>query len=107
VAQVTLNRVESGKFGRDVCGVVYAKNVVYERIICQFSWTCDGKTALKPIASAHYKEAEEIAKKVLLEGFRLPSMKDAMYYHADYVNPRWGKPKISQIGRHIFYKESI
>ena len=107
VAQVTLNRVESGRFGKDVCGVVYAKNVVYEKIICQFSWTCDGKTALKPIASAHYKEAEEIAKKVLLEGFRLPSMKDAMYYHADYVNPRWGKPKINQIGRHIFYKESI
>ena len=107
VAQVTLNRVESGRFGKDVCGVVYAKNVVYERIICQFSWTCDGKTALKPIATAHYKEAEEIAKKVLLEGFRLPSMKEALYYHADYVNPRWGKPKINQIGRHIFYKESI
>jgi spore germination cell wall hydrolase CwlJ-like protein len=59
------------------------------------------------MASAHYKEAEEIAKTVLLEGFRLPSMREAYYYHADYVNPRWGKPKISQIGRHIFYKESI
>ena len=107
VAQVTLNRVDSGRFGRDVCGVVYAKNIVYEKIICQFSWTCDGKTVLKPIASAHYREAEEVAKKVLLEGFRLPSMKNAYYYHADYVNPRWGKPKISQIGRHIFYAENI
>ena len=107
VAQVTLNRVADGKFGRDVCDVVYSKNVVYQKIICQFSWTCDGKVAIKPIATAHYREAEEVAKKVLLEGFRLPSMKDAMYYHADYVNPRWGKPQITKIGRHIFYRESI
>jgi spore germination cell wall hydrolase CwlJ-like protein len=107
VAQVTMNRVEDGKFGKDVCGVVYAKNVVYEKIICQFSWTCIGGLSLKPIAQAHYKESEEVAKKVLLEGFRLPSMKDAMYYHADYVNPQWGKPKISKIGRHIFYSEKI
>ena len=47
----------------------------------------------------------EVAKKVLLEGFRLPSLHDAMYYHADYVNPQWGKPKIDKIGRHIFYSE--
>ena len=107
VAQVTLNRVESGRFGKDVCGVVYQKNVVYEKIICQFSWTCIGGLSIKPIASAHWKESEEVAKKVLLEGFRLPSMKDAMYYHADYVNPRWGKPQISKIGRHIFYSEKL
>ena len=61
----------------------------------------------KYIKEMKLKKAEEIAKKVLLEGFRLPSMKDAMYYHADYVNPRWGKPQITKIGRHIFYKESI
>ena len=107
VAQVTLNRVENGRFGKDVCGVVYQKNVVYEKIVCQFSWTCIGGLSLKPIASAHYKESEEVAKKVLLEGFRLPSMRDAMYYHADYVNPQWGKPKITKIGRHIFYSEKI
>jgi spore germination cell wall hydrolase CwlJ-like protein len=107
VAQVTMNRVEAGRFGQDVCGVVYQKNVVYERVICQFSWTCIGGLAIKPVAPAHWKESEEVAKKVLLEGFRLPSMKDAMYYHADYVNPRWGKPQITKIGRHIFYRESI
>jgi spore germination cell wall hydrolase CwlJ-like protein len=107
VAQVTLNRVDSGRFGRDVCGVVYQKNVVYDRIVCQFSWACNGSSSIKPIASAHWKESEEVAKRVLLEGFRLPSMKNAMYYHADYVNPQWGKPQISKIGRHIFYSEKI
>ncbi len=105
VAQVTMNRVESGRFGQDVCGVVYQKNVIYEKIVCQFSWTCDGVSRVKPIYAAHYRESEEVAKKVLLENFRLPSMKDAMYYHADYVNPRWGKPQVAKIGRHIFYRE--
>jgi hypothetical protein len=30
----------------------------------------------------------------------------ALYYHADYVNPRWKLEKTTVIGRHIFYKES-
>jgi hypothetical protein len=29
-----------------------------------------------------------------------------LYYHADYVNPRWKLEKTTVIGRHIFYKES-
>ena len=107
VAQVTLNRVESGRFARDICGVVYQKNVVYDRVICQFSWFCDGSSKIRPIHPAHWKEAEEVAKKVLLEGFRLPSMKNALYFHADYVNPRWGKPQVAKFGRHIFYAEKI
>jgi spore germination cell wall hydrolase CwlJ-like protein len=107
VAQVTMNRVDTGRFGRGVCGVVYQKNVVYEKVVCQFSWACNGVSPVKPIYSALWKESEEVAKKVLLENFRLPSMKSAMYYHADYVNPQWGKPQIAKIGRHIFYSEKI
>ena len=107
VAQVTMNRVDTGRFGRGVCGVVYQKNIVYEKVICQFSWTCNGVSPIKPIYSALWQESEEVAKKVLLENFRLPSMKKAIYYHADYVNPQWGKPQIAKIGRHIFYSEKI
>ncbi len=44
-------------------------------------------------------------KKVLLEGFRLSILKDALFYHATYVNPRWQLDKIGQIGQHIFYKQ--
>jgi spore germination cell wall hydrolase CwlJ-like protein len=30
----------------------------------------------------------------------------ALFYHADYVNPRWrGLEVTTKIGRHIFYKE--
>ena len=107
VAQVTMNRVSSGKFANSVCGVVYQKNVIYEKVVCQFSWYCEGTHRTKPVYSALWKESEEVAKKVLLENFRLPSMKNALYYHADYVKPNWNKPKIGEIGRHIFYGDRI
>ena len=107
VAQVTINRVESGRFAKDICGVVYQKNVVYDRVVCQFSWFCDGSSKIRPIYPAHWKESEEVAKKVLLEGFRLPSVKNALYFHADYVKPQWGKPQVAKFGRHIFYAEKI
>jgi spore germination cell wall hydrolase CwlJ-like protein len=105
VAQVTMNRVESGKFGQGVCGVVYQKNIIYEKVVCQFSWYCQngGKAIIKNTAA--YNESYEVAKKVLLEGFRLDIMKKALYYHADYVSPGWGKEKIGKIGHHIFYKD--
>jgi spore germination cell wall hydrolase CwlJ-like protein len=105
VAQVTMNRVESGKFASSVCGVVYQKNVFYEKVVCQFSWYCENVSKIRPIHKEMWKESEEVAKKVLLENFRLPSLKNALYYHADYVNPGWQKPKIEKIGRHIFYGE--
>ena len=105
VAQVTLNRMQSGKFANSVCGVVHQKNVFYERVVCQFSWYCEGNHKVKAIHKPMWLESEEVAKKVLLEGFRLPSLHNALYYHADYVNPGWKHPKIEKIGRHIFYGE--
>ena len=103
VAQVTINRAESGKFTKDICQVVYQKNVVYERVLCQFSWYCENPSAKKPMNGPVYTESMEVAKKVLLEGFRLPSIKHALYFHGDYINPKWGKQPVAKIGRHIFY----
>ena len=107
VAQVTLNRLQSGKFADTVCGVVYQKNVVYSRVICQFSWYCEPHHRVRPVHQAMWDESHEVAKRVLLEGFRLPSLEQALYYHADYVQPGWRKPKIEKIGRHIFYGERV
>ena len=107
VAQVTLNRVESGKFAPTVCGVVYQKNVFYEKVVCQFSWFCETTHKIRPIHKPLWKESEEVAKKVLLEGFRLPSLENALFYHADYVSPGWKLPRIEKIGRHIFYGERV
>lgn len=103
VAQVTLNRVDSPHFPKDVCAVVYQKNVIMEKVVCQFSWYCMSDDRIKPKNEA-YEESYAVAKKVLLEGFRLDSLKDALYYHAVYVNPAWPYQKITKIGNHIFYK---
>ena len=104
VAQVTVNRAASGQFPGDICRVVYQKNVIYDKVVCQFSWYCESPSGLKPKHKALYDDSMIAAKKVLLEGFRLPSLEQALYYHADYVNPKWNKEKVAKIGRHIFYK---
>ena len=103
VAQVTINRTESGNFPSDICKVVYQKNIVYEKVMCQFSWYCQGPSAMKPMNGPIYTESMEVAKKVLLEGFRLPDLKNALYFHGDYVQPGWNKKPVAKIGRHIFY----
>jgi len=103
VAQVTLNRTQNPNFPSDVCGVVYDKTVVMKKVVCQFSWHCDSAARTRPINKIAYNESYEVAKKVLLEGFRLSSLDDALYYHADYINPKWGKEKLTKIGHHIFY----
>ena len=104
VAQVTMNRVDSGKFPNDVCAVIYQKNIFYEKVVCQFSWVCDRVSAFNPKNNANYEESMIAAQKVLLEEYRLPSLKDALYYHADYVHPGWKKEQVAKIGHHIFYK---
>lgn len=105
VAQVTLNRAKSGKFPNDICQVVYQKSVIAEKMICQFSWHCENGPVVR--SKEKYVESMEVAKKVLLEDFRLPSLNKALYFHADYIkNPKWGKPVVAKIGRHIFYGDN-
>jgi N-acetylmuramoyl-L-alanine amidase len=104
VAQVTVNRTLSGQFPEDVCRTIYQKNVFYERVVCQFSWVCDRDVGVRPVNKAVYEESMAVAKKVLLEGFRLPSLTEAMYFHGDYINPGWKRERVAKIGRHIFYK---
>ena len=104
VAQVTLNRVNSNKFPRDVCGVVYQKSRFTERVVCQFSWYCDSKHRNRPVNQEAYDESYRVAKMVFLEDFKLESIENALYYHADYVNPNWKLKRITKIGTHIFYE---
>lgn len=105
VAQVTINRAQVEGFPDDICAVVYQKNRFYDRILCQFSWVCQGGgQKLKPSNSEEYAESVIVARKVLLEGFRLPGLKDALYFHANYVNPGWKRERVAKIGRHVFYK---
>ena len=103
VGSVVMNRVVSNKFPGTPCDVVHE----WRRpglFGCQFSWYCDTASLKEPMNGPVYTEAMEVAKKVLLEGFRIDSVKGALYYHADYINPGWKREKVTKVGRHIFYK---
>jgi spore germination cell wall hydrolase CwlJ-like protein len=99
VAEVTMNRVKSRQFPRSVCGVVYQK----VRSTCQFSWVCEGKKSIRNQAA--WRESLKIAENILISKRQYGIIGNAMYFHADYVEPKWAAEKriIAQIGRHIFY----
>jgi spore germination cell wall hydrolase CwlJ-like protein len=50
-----------------------------------------------------YDESHRVAYKVMIDGVRIPELKNAMFFHADYVSPNWRKKPKAKIGRHIFY----
>jgi spore germination cell wall hydrolase CwlJ-like protein len=104
VAQVTLNRADSGKFPADICAVIYQKNTFLAKTVCQFSWYCIQPSKLSPTNTKSYDESYTAAKRVLLENFRLESIQTALFYHADYVNPGWKYKRVAKIGKHIFYE---
>lgn len=100
VAQVTINRANSGKFPPSICGVVKQRTGK----ICQFSWVCD--KSYSPKDSYKWEESLHVARKALTSptAHTLLKKTNAMFYHADYVNPKWRKQRVAQIGRHIFYR---
>ena len=102
VAQVVLNRALHPAYPKSVCGVVYQG--AERRTGCQFSFTCDGALLRAPAAGT-WREAQAIAT-AALAGHVEPSVGTATFYHADYVLPKWAYQlgKITQIGRHIFYR---
>ena len=99
VAQVTLNRLKTGRWGHSICDVVYSK--------AQFSWTLNKRKVREQPKGELWAESQAVARTVLDKGVRVPSLAQSTYYHADYVKPLWTKSvvKIQQIGQHIFYKK--
>lgn len=106
VAQVTINRVNSGRFPSTVCGVVKQKDQINGRMVCQFSWFCNQAYSLVR-NKYQWEESVIVAKKALTNEYAhdILHKEKAMYFHANYVNPGWNLPRITQIGAHIFYKE--
>jgi spore germination cell wall hydrolase CwlJ-like protein len=101
VAQVTLNRLKEGRWGKDICKVVYAK--------AQFSWTLDKQKRNAQPKGQLWVESKDVARNVLAQGYRVAGLEDSTYYHADYIRtPVWAKSvaKIQQVGQHIFYKKT-
>lgn len=105
VAGVTMNRVASEKFPDTICGVVTENRVKTRLHRCQFSWWCDGKKD-SPKEAVAWANAQQVAR-LYIAGIYQDPTEDALWYHADYVNPDWAARlmKTAKIGRHIFYRK--
>lgn len=103
VAQVIVNRAESGEFPQNVCDVV-SDGVENGKHKCQFSFMCDGKPEDIKDQEA-YRLALLVASVALSPGYHDPS-RGATYYHAVGVDPSWARKmkKSAEIGEHVFYR---
>lgn len=97
VAQVTLNRVKSNQYPNTICDVVMDP--------WQFSWANKKSIRWTHPRGPLWENSKKIAENVILRGKRVMGLENALFYHADYVRPRWRKvdARIAKIDRHIFY----
>jgi spore germination cell wall hydrolase CwlJ-like protein len=103
VAQVVINRVFSGFYPNDVCGVVYQN--ANRHLSCQFTFACDGKS--KAITErSHWAVANRIARQTLDGQIYVPEVGKSTHYHAAYVHPNWVHEmrKLVRFGLHSFYR---
>jgi hypothetical protein len=103
VAQVVTNRVFSGFYPNDICGVVYQNANRY--LACQFTFACEGKK-LKVDEPDMWAQAKQISHDMLAGKLWLDEVGKATHYHAYWVHPDWIREmrKIDRIGVHTFYR---
>ena len=94
VAHVVINRAQSGRFPKSLCGVVHQKS--------QFSFVRGGRMpAIRH--GAQWNNAVAIAQ-IARDGSWKNHAPGALFFHARYVSPGWRKTRIAQIDNHIFYR---
>ena len=94
VAHVVINRAQSGRFPKSLCGVVLQKS--------QFSFVRGGRMpAIRQ--GTQWNNAVAIAQ-IARDGSWKNHAPGALFFHARYVSPGWRKTRIAQIDNHIFYR---
>lgn len=97
VAQVVINRANSGRYPSNWCAVVKQK--------AQFSFVRSGQFPRIDAACQAWRKAQAIARIATAKMAQvIPD--DVLWYHADYVAPSWGRrlARVDKIGAHIFYR---
>jgi hypothetical protein len=104
VAQVVMNRVFSGYYPNDVCGVVYQN--ANRHLACQFTFACEGKDLSRVDEPDMWEQAKRIAKDTLDGKIWLTEVAHATHYHAYWVHPSWvhEMTKLYKLGVHTFYR---
>jgi spore germination cell wall hydrolase CwlJ-like protein len=95
VAEVIINRAESGRFANSICGVVHQRG--------QFSFVRGGKMPSINRDSRAWREALAVAQVAQDEEWE-SSASDALFFHARRVSPKWRLKRVAAVGNHIFYR---
>jgi hypothetical protein len=104
VAQVVMNRVFTGFYPNNVCGVVYQN--ADRHLACQFTFACEGKDLSRIDEVDMWEQAKRIAKDMLDGKIWLTEVGHATHYHAYWVRPSWvhEMKKMYSLGVHTFYR---
>jgi spore germination cell wall hydrolase CwlJ-like protein len=94
VARVILNRAESSRYPASVCSVLTQRG--------QFSFVRGGRLPTPP-NNAVWRRALAVAHVAQRDLWESPA-EQALFFHANYVSPRWRKTRVATIGNHIFYR---
>ncbi len=104
VAEVVLNRRDSGAYPRSVCGVIDQRGQTGG---CQFSYRCDGLSDAITDRAA-WDRVGRVAR-VMLDGAPRDLTGGATHYHTAAVYPSWAAqfPRTTTIGAHQFYRQPL
>jgi spore germination cell wall hydrolase CwlJ-like protein len=96
VGKVIANRAASGgRFPDTYCGVLFQRG--------QFSFVHGRELPSVPRSNKQWQTAVAIAK-IVDQDLQESVAGDALFFHARYVSPSWGKKRVASIGNHIFYR---
>jgi hypothetical protein len=97
VAQVVINRAESGRFAAGYCGVVTQP--------AQFSFVRGGRIPAANSGSVAWSRAKAVAL-IADRGLWPSEAGEALYFHARHVSPRWARARttLATIDQHVFYR---
>lgn len=103
VAQVVLNRVRHPAWPTSICAVVYQGSERTD-MLCQFTFSCDGAMARRPVADK-WARARAVAA-AALNGRAFAPVGLSTYYHTLAVHPSWSSrlDPVAVVGAHIFYQ---
>jgi len=103
VAEVIMNRVDSGDFPDSICGVIHQGTG--RKFQCQFTYTCDGMP--EHVADqATFARVGKVAR-LMAQGAPRRLTDGATFYHSRAVSPRWARvfERTTSIGVHHFYRK--
>lgn len=94
VANVVINRAESGRFAPSICGVLRQRS--------QFSFVRGGVIPTPP-ENSQWRTAVAVASVAMDDSWASP-VPGALFFHAARVSPGWNRPRLARLGNHIFYR---